>query len=132
MMIMRRLLDFNGVANRKEWWVFQISVGIISWLTNIIDSSLFADAMESYTFHVPWISIITSIVSFPITLAVNVRRLRDRSKSPHLLWLVLLPVLILIVGIFTTFPPLIIILGSFAGVVYVFVECAFLPGRDPW
>ena len=71
----KRIVDFEGISNRAQFWTFTLTNGIINMLISELLGSLLI------------ISSIFSILVFIAGLAISIRRLRDINKSGwNLLW----------------------------------------------
>jgi uncharacterized membrane protein YhaH (DUF805 family) len=102
---MTHLFSFSGKSDRFEWWVITTITNLAAQLCLIFGfMSLHSDASLHYLqagalfFGV--------VVALWMSVAVSVRRFRDRERSPWLLLAGLVPVV---------------------GWIWYFIECGFLP-----
>lgn len=102
---MTHLFSFSGKSDRFEWWVITTITNLAAQLCLIFGfMSLHSDASLRYLqagalfFGV--------VVALWMSVAVSVRRFRDRERSPWLLLAGLMPVV---------------------GWIWYFIECGFLP-----
>ena len=87
--VLRQYADFKGRARRKEFWIFMLISGIISWITVAIDYALGTN-IDGSTIGV--INIIYILVVMIPALAVAVRRLHDIGKSGWMYLIILIPI----------------------------------------
>ncbi len=105
--MIQQLFSFKGRSGRLEWWAVTLLGEGVAWLAILPAIELIRrDGAGG------WV-IITSLVvlvalAFRLTLAVTLRRLRERVRSPWMLALGLIPVV---------------------GLLWLLVECGFLPAR---
>jgi len=78
--------NFNGRANRAEYWYFTLFYFIISIILSVVDFSILGyDPMDATSMGV--LSGLFNIVCIIPSLAVTVRRLHDVNKSGwNMLW----------------------------------------------
>ena len=69
--VLKKYVDFNGRARRKEYWMFVLFNFIVYLILTVIGLIL----------RVPFISTIYSLAVFLPGLAVTIRRLHDIGKS---------------------------------------------------
>ena len=82
--VLRQYADFNGRANRTEFWMFVLFNIIFSIVANILD----------YMFGTTFIfSGIYSLFVLIPSIAVSVRRLHDTGKSGWMLLVSLIPII---------------------------------------
>jgi len=86
--IKEKFADFNGRARRKEYWMFNLFVWIISSILNLIDL-----AIGTYVSSIAILSTVFSLIVMIPSLALSVRRLHDVNKSGWYLLLWLLPII---------------------------------------
>lgn len=75
--VLKKYAVFHGRAKRAEYWWFVLANLIISLALGIIGKDL---------------SRLYDILVFIPSLAVAVRRMHDRDRSGHFLWLLLIPI----------------------------------------
>jgi uncharacterized membrane protein YhaH (DUF805 family) len=102
---MKYLFSFSGRSERFEWWVISIITDLAAQLCLIFGFlSLHSDASLRYLQAGGLFLCV--IASLWMSIAVSVRRMRDRERSPWLLLAGLVPVV---------------------GWIWYFIECGFLP-----
>ena len=80
-------VNFNGRARRKEFWIFQLFLTIISTicfvLDNILGTVFTTDVGPAGLISLPygWLNFLCGIFHFLPSLSVLVRRLHDVGKS---------------------------------------------------
>lgn len=96
---LRKFATFSGRASRREYWLFQLFMLLISFAFQIL-SSVFAllpgDGSVVGSSVIFILSVVVSLVLFLPGLAVSVRRLHDIGYSGKLYFLYLIPVLTLL------------------------------------
>lgn len=81
----KKYADFNGRARRKEYWTFNIGIGIINFICNIIYSA---------TSQSNIVGVLVGIFGLAIlipSIAVTVRRLHDVGRSGKSYFFILIP-----------------------------------------
>ncbi len=90
-------VNFNGRARRKEFWIFQLFLTIISTicfvLDNILGTVFTIDAGPAGLISLPygWLYFLCGIYHFLPSLSVLVRRLHDVGKSGWWFFIVFVP-----------------------------------------
>lgn len=80
----KKAFDFQGRANRPEFWYFTLFNTIASFICSIIDSQLLSTSAG----EAGLIGVIYSLIAFIPSLSVTIRRLHDVNKSGwNLLWI---------------------------------------------
>ncbi len=106
---MMHLFSFSGRSDRFEWWMISIITDLVAQLCLVIGFlSLHSDASLRYL-QVGGL-FLCIVVALWMSIAVSVRRMRDRGRSPWLLLAGLVPV---------------------AGWIWYFIECGFLAAPGP-
>lgn len=106
---MIHLFSFSGRSDRFEWWVVSVLTDLAAQLCLIF--GLIALHSEATLRHLQAGGLFLGvIVALWMSIAVSVRRMRDRGRSPWLLLAGLVPV---------------------AGWIWYLVECGFLPAPNP-
>jgi uncharacterized membrane protein YhaH (DUF805 family) len=109
---MKYLISFSGKADRFEWWVISTITDIAAQIC-LIFGFILVHSDSSFRYLQAGGLFLGVIVALWLSIAVSVRRLRDRERSPWLLLAGLVPVV---------------------GWIWYFIECGFLsaPGaREP-
>ena len=102
---MTHLFSFSGKSDRSEWWVITTITDLAAQLCLIFGfMSLHSEASLGYLQAGGLF--LGVVVAFWMSVAVSVRRFRDRERSPWLLLAGLVPVI---------------------GWIWYFIECGFLP-----
>jgi len=102
---MAHIFSFSGRSDRFEWWVVSVLSDLAAQLCLIFGLiSLESESALRYLHSSGWF--LGVIVALWLSIAVSVRRMRDRGRSPWLLFAGLVPV---------------------AGWIWYLVECGFLP-----
>ncbi len=102
---MAHLFSFSGRSDRFEWWVVSMLTDLAAQLCLIF--GLIALHSEAALRHLHAGGLFLGVgVALWLSIAVSVRRMRDRGRSPWLLLAGLVPV---------------------AGWIWYLVECGFLP-----
>ena len=83
--VLKNYVEFSGRARRKEYWMFILISVIISAILNVIQSVI---GME-----IPALSLIYSLAVLLPSIAVGVRRLHDKDRFCHWIWIMLIPVI---------------------------------------
>jgi uncharacterized membrane protein YhaH (DUF805 family) len=105
---MLSLFSFRGRADRTEWWVTYMVSGLIAQFAAILGMIAYDTDHSLYTLLAVFLWLI-ALLAIEVTLAVSVKRMRDRGYSP---WLVLFG-----------FIPVI-------GWIWLHIELGFLPAHD--
>ena len=91
-------VNFNGRARRKEFWIFQLFLIIISTicfvLDNILGTVFTIDAGPAGLISLPcgWLYFLFGIFHFLPSLSVLVRRLHDVGKSGWFFLILFIPI----------------------------------------
>ena len=102
---MIRLFSFSGKSDRFEWWVVSMLTDLAAQLCLIFGFiSLHSEA--TFRYLQAGGLFLGVVAALWMSIAVSVRRMRDRERSPWLLLAGLVPV---------------------AGWIWYFIECGFLP-----
>ena len=87
--VLKKYADFNGRAQRAEYWYFVLFNFIISIVLGIVDGALgFNIGM-----NIGFLGLIYSLVVLLPGLAVSIRRLHDIGKSGWMLLVCFIPVI---------------------------------------
>ena len=99
------LFSFSGKADRFEWWTVSLLSDLAAQLCLIFGFlTLYSDHSLRYlAASALWLG---AVILFWLALAVSVRRMRDRERSPWLLFAALIPIM---------------------GWAWYLIECGFLP-----
>lgn len=92
---LRKYATFSGRARRKEYWLWQLLVAVVTGVLVVLAKPVFDPGMESTSYDISGfanqtfatILILFLLAVFLPTLAVQVRRLHDSNKSGW--WLLL-------------------------------------------
>lgn len=83
--------EFNGRANRAEFWKFFLVVLIINFLFSILANMFGGVKILSLTFNI--LSAIFSLAILVPTIALGVRRMHDIGKSGSWLFINFIPII---------------------------------------
>ena len=89
---MKHLLSFSGKADRFEWWTISLITDLAVQLC-LIFGFITAQSNGSFRYLISGSLYLGAILSLWLAVAVSVRRLRDRERSPWLLFAALVPFL---------------------------------------
>lgn len=82
MKVLRQYSDFNGRARRKEYWMYQLIVGLIFLAVMIVIGGLAAaTSSESLLYVMMGVMIILGLGLALPSIAVTTRRLHDTGRS---------------------------------------------------
>lgn len=87
---MKHLLSFSGKADRFEWWTISLITDLAVQLC-LIFGFITAQSNGSLRYLISGSLYLGAILSLWLAVAVSVRRLRDRDRSPWLLLAALVP-----------------------------------------
>jgi len=90
-------LDFEGKANRKQFWSYVLA-WIIIWVVLIILGAIFSSSLFM------WILWLLAIALLLPNIAIGCRRLRDAGLSPWWMLLLLIPIVDLAVLVMWILP----------------------------
>ena len=89
--VIKKYVDFSGRARRKEYWMFVLFNGIISYVLGLIDKFAgFQITIGDASIGI--LSIIYALFILLPSLAVSVRRLHDIDKSGWMILIGLIPI----------------------------------------
>ena len=86
-------VDFKGRSSRSEFWWWVLFVGIVGWVSQILDSSL---GTPGYFIGLEYYGLLYTLAVLGLVLpylAVTVRRLHDRGRSGFWIFIALVPVI---------------------------------------
>ncbi|WP_424316223.1 DUF805 domain-containing protein [Haloferula sp.] len=103
-----KLFSPKGDASRSEWWIVTL---VSEFVAQCLILSLIIPALDEGSLQPPMLVSLLVLVTVVLwlTVAVSLRRLRDRGRSGWLLLIGLVPV---------------------AGLIWLIIECGFIPGRS--
>ncbi|UTM58577.1 DUF805 domain-containing protein [Photobacterium sp. CCB-ST2H9] len=91
MNVIKNYVNFSGRARREEYWMF--------WLTNIVVNIVLA-VIGVLTETADVLFVFYSLIIFPPSLAVTIRRLHDSNRSGWWILFTLVPVIGTIAGLY--------------------------------
>jgi len=97
---LKKYVDFNGRASRKEYWIFILITSAIIFGLFIL-SGLFADETGEPNSLIFILSAAIMLLTLLPSLAVTARRLHDTDKSAWWMLLLLVPLAGMVVTVFT-------------------------------
>lgn len=105
---MRSLFSFRGRADRTEWWVAYMVGGLIAQFAGIFGMIVYEpeNVLPILLAVFLWL---VALLAIEVTLAVSVKRMRDRGYPPWLLLFGFVPVI---------------------GWIWLLIELGFLPAHD--
>jgi uncharacterized membrane protein YhaH (DUF805 family) len=106
---MRQFLSFNGKADRFEWWAVSLITDLVAQLGLLFGWIV---AMSDVWYRVPAAGVLFLAAVFALwaAIAVSVRRINDRERSPWFLVFALVPMV---------------------GWIWLVIECGILPAPGP-
>ncbi|MBP5273495.1 MAG: DUF805 domain-containing protein [Abditibacteriota bacterium] len=90
--ITKKYCQFSGRARRREFWMYTLTVWVISFIISLIDKLLHLQIDVPNGQDIGILSVILSLALLLPGLALDVRRLHDIGKEWYWLFIVLIPI----------------------------------------